>query len=57
MLGYATSAQYAGQVTGPLCGGIVSGAFGMQPVFLLTALMMALCALLVRGVVQERQSA
>jgi len=57
MLGYATSAQYAGQVTGPLCGGIVSGAVGMQPVFLITALMMALCALLVRSVVRERQEA
>lgn len=57
MLGYATSAQYAGQVTGPLCGGMISGAFGMQPVFLLTALTMALCALLVRGAVRERRGA
>lgn len=40
MLGYSTSAQYAGQVTGPLAGGMIGGAFGMRSVFLGTALVM-----------------
>lgn len=51
MLGYSTSAQYIGQVSGPLFGGVVGGAFGMQPVFLLTALVMLLC-----GIVNWRRS-
>ncbi|MFH8133089.1 MFS transporter [Pantoea osteomyelitidis] len=46
MLGYSTSAQYVGQVSGPLFGGFVGGAFGMRPVFLATCAVMALCALL-----------
>ena len=46
MLGYSTSAQYVGQVSGPLFGGFVGGAFGMRPVFLATCVVMALCALL-----------
>lgn len=51
MLGYATSAQYAGQVSGPLFGGFVGGAFGLRPVFLITALVMA-----ISGVVNWRRS-
>ncbi|RPE04667.1 MFS transporter [Candidatus Pantoea deserta] len=51
MLGYSTSAQYIGQVSGPLTGGFVAGAFGMQPVFLLTAAVMLLC-----GAVNWQQS-
>jgi len=43
MLGYSTSAQYIGQVSGPLFGGIIGGAYGMRPVFLLTAAVMVLC--------------
>ncbi|MDO6405883.1 MFS transporter [Pantoea phytobeneficialis] len=46
MLGYSTSAQYVGQVSGPLFGGFVGGAFGMRPVFLATCVIMALCAVL-----------
>lgn len=46
MLGYATSAQYVGQVSGPLFGGFIGGAFGIRPVFLATCVIMALCALL-----------
>jgi MFS family permease len=38
ILGYATSAQYAGQVIGPLLGGFVGGHFGMRIVFLATSL-------------------
>jgi MFS family permease len=43
-LGYSTSAQYAGQVAGPLLGGFVGGQFGMRPVFLATALLLAAAA-------------
>lgn len=45
VLGLSTSAQYAGQVAGPLFGGFVGGHVGMRAVFLLTAVMMAFCAL------------
>lgn len=44
MLGYSTSAQYIGQVSGPLFGGLVGGAFGMRPVFLATCVVMLFCA-------------
>ncbi|MCG7359795.1 MFS transporter [Roseomonas sp. ACRSG] len=40
ILGYNTSAQYAGQVLGPLAGGFVGGHVGMQAVFLATTLIM-----------------
>jgi len=43
-LGYSTSAQYAGQVAGPLLGGFVGGQFGMRPVFLATACLLAAAA-------------
>ncbi|MBB3182012.1 MFS family permease [Variovorax sp. Sphag1AA] len=45
-LGYSTSAQYAGQVVGPLVGGFVGGHIGMAAVFLGTAVLMGLGALL-----------
>jgi MFS family permease len=41
MLGYSISAQYAGQVVGPLAGGFVGGHFGMRAVFLGTSALMA----------------
>lgn len=41
ILGYSTSAQYAGQVLGPLAGGFVGGQVGMRAVFLGTTLIMA----------------
>jgi MFS family permease len=41
ILGYNTSAQYAGQVLGPLAGGFVGGHVGMRAVFLVTAAIMA----------------
>lgn len=44
-LGWSTSAQYVGQVCGPLFGGIVGGWLGMRVVFLATAAMMAAGAL------------
>jgi MFS family permease len=43
MLGYSISAQYTGQVAGPLLGGFVGGHFGMRSVFLGT------CVLLLAG--------
>ena len=45
ILGYSTSAQYVGQVAGPLMGGFVGGHFGMRAVFLGTAVLMAAGAL------------
>ncbi|MDF7659882.1 MFS transporter [Erwiniaceae bacterium L1_54_6] len=54
MLGYSTSAQYVGQVSGPLFGGFIGGAFGMRPVFLATCVIMALCALLNARVLRRR---
>ena len=41
ILGYCTSAQYAGQVLGPLAGGLVGGHLGMRAVFLATSVIMA----------------
>jgi MFS family permease len=37
-LGYSTSAQYVGQVVGPLAGGFIGGHFGMRPVFIATSI-------------------
>lgn len=54
MLGYSTSAQYVGQVSGPLFGGFVGGAFGMRPVFLATCVIMALCAFLNARVLRKQ---
>lgn len=44
MLGYSTSAQYTGQVLGPLAGGFIAGHIGMRAVFALTALLMMITA-------------
>jgi len=41
VLGFSISAQYAGQVVGPLAGGFVGGHFGMRAVFLFTSALMA----------------
>ncbi len=38
VVGYSTSAQYIGQVIGPLAGGFIGGTFGMRPVFIATSL-------------------
>jgi MFS family permease len=45
ILGYSTSSQYVGQVTGPLIGGFIGGHFGMRAVFLGTSVLMAAGAL------------
>ncbi len=42
MLGYSVSAQFMGQVTGPLAGGYAGGQFGMRTVFLSTSVLMAI---------------
>ncbi len=53
ILGYATSAQYAGQVLGPLAGGFVGGHFGMRAVFLATTVIM-FCGAAYNWVVSRR---
>jgi MFS family permease len=45
ILGYSTSSQYVGQVTGPLVGGFIGGHYGMRAVFLGTSVLMAAGAL------------
>lgn len=50
MLGYLQSAQYAGQVVGPLIGAAVGVHFGLRWVFLVTAALLALAAVLDLGV-------
>ena len=45
MLGYSVSAQFMGQVAGPLVGGYTGGRFGMRAVFLGTSLLMAIGSL------------
>jgi MFS family permease len=45
ILGYSTSSQYIGQVTGPLAGGFIGGHFGMRAVFLGTSVLMAVGAI------------
>lgn len=40
VLGLSTSAQYAGQVAGPLLGGVVAGHLGMRAVFLGTGIVL-----------------
>lgn len=44
MLGYSTSAQYLGQVAGPLLGGMIGGHFGMRPVFFGTCVLLMIGA-------------
>jgi MFS family permease len=40
ILGYSQSAQYAGQVCGPLLGGVLGAHFGMRSVFLVTSVLL-----------------
>ncbi len=48
MLGYLQSAQYAGQVVGPLIGGAIGVHFGMRYVFFVTGALLIACAVLGR---------
>jgi len=41
LLGWSTSSQYVGQVTGPLLGGVIGGHLGMRSVFLGTCVLLA----------------
>jgi MFS family permease len=50
MLGYLQSAQYAGQVIGPLIGGAIGVHFGMRYVFFVTGALLLACAVLDRWV-------
>lgn len=43
-LGYLQSAQFTGQVVGPLIGGSIGAHIGLQPVFFVTASLLVLCA-------------
>jgi MFS family permease len=58
VLGLSVSAQFAGQVAGPLAGGVIAGALGMRAVFVLTAGVLVAGALLSRvGVGRRRPQA
>lgn len=46
ILGFSVSAQFCGQVVGPLMGGFIGGYQGLSPVFLYTSLVMMLGAYL-----------
>ena len=54
ILGYSVSAQYAGQVIGPLAGGFIGGHFGMRAVFLGTCVLMA-CGAIGNFVIAKRR--
>jgi DHA1 family multidrug resistance protein-like MFS transporter len=43
-LGYLQSAQFSGQVVGPLIGGQIGAHLGLQPVFFVTGLLLVCCA-------------
>jgi DHA1 family multidrug resistance protein-like MFS transporter len=43
-LGYLQSAQFSGQVIGPLVGGQIGAWVGLREVFFVTAALLALCA-------------
>jgi len=47
MLGYLQSAQFSGQVLGPLVGGVIGVHYGLHSVFFVTAALLSACAALV----------
>jgi MFS family permease len=57
MLGYSTSAQYAGQVLGPLMGGFLGGHYGMRAVFLGTSILLGIGAWWNWQALRKRQAA
>jgi MFS family permease len=58
MLGYSTSAQYAGQVLGPVAGGFFAGHIGIRSVFIATCVLLLGCALWIGQLsVQQRRKA
>jgi DHA1 family multidrug resistance protein-like MFS transporter len=46
MLGYLQSAQFSGQVIGPVIGGQIAVMFGLPSVFFMTAALLVACSLL-----------
>ncbi|SRR5579884_1465609 len=54
MMGVTSSAITAGNLAGPLLGGMLSAAIGIRPVFVVAAAMLAISALGTRGLVPER---
>jgi DHA1 family multidrug resistance protein-like MFS transporter len=57
MLGYLQSAQYAGQVIGPLLGGAIGVHFGMRWVFFVTGGVLIACAIADRWAKHQHASA
>jgi MFS family permease len=57
ILGLSTSAQFAGQVTGPLAGGFIGGHYGMRAVFFATSALMLLAGIGNRFIVRARPEA
>lgn len=49
MLGYLQSAQFSGQVVGPVIGGQIAVVFGLPAVFFVTAALLMACSLLANG--------
>ncbi|VVQ25031.1 Multidrug resistance protein MdtG [Pseudomonas fluorescens] len=57
MLGYSTSAQYAGQVLGPVAGGFFAGHIGIRSVFIATCILLLCCAVWIgRLYLQQRRT-
>jgi Arabinose efflux permease len=46
ILGYSQSAQYIGQIVGPLAGGMVGSAFGLRAVFIFSSVSLVVCFLM-----------
>ncbi|VVE64869.1 MFS transporter [Pandoraea anapnoica] len=46
LLGYLQSAQFSGQVIGPIIGGQIAVMFGLPAVFFMTAILLVLCSVL-----------
>ena len=56
VLGLSVSAQYAGQVIGPVLGGLIAGVLGIRAVFIATAIVLLLGAVLSRAGVRSSPS-
>ncbi|KJK24421.1 MFS transporter [Burkholderiaceae bacterium 16] len=56
MLGYLQSAQFAGQVIGPLIGGQIGVHVGMRSVFFVTSALLLACAALDRWIMAQAQA-
>ena len=56
VLGLSVSAQYVGQVIGPVLGGVIAGVLGIRSVFVATAIVLLLGAVLSRAGVRSSAS-